>query len=82
MTIDIHKPELEALIRQRLRSGAFKDVEDVLLQALKAMPPAGELQGVTEKTGADLISAMQASPYKDVEIKPERSSMPVREVSI
>ena len=34
MTIEIHKPELEALIRQRMESGAFEDVEDVLLHAL------------------------------------------------
>jgi hypothetical protein len=34
MTIEIHNPELEALIRQRMESGAFEDVEDVLLHAL------------------------------------------------
>jgi hypothetical protein len=35
MTITISKPELEALIRERMESGAFQDLEDVLLQALK-----------------------------------------------
>ena len=39
MTIQINQPELEALIQQRLQSGAFRDVEDVLLQALKAYEP-------------------------------------------
>jgi hypothetical protein len=34
VTIQINKPELEALIQQRLQSGGFQDVEDVLLQAL------------------------------------------------
>jgi len=34
MTIEIHKPELEALIIERLRSGAFETIEDVLMQAL------------------------------------------------
>ncbi len=37
MTIQITKPEIEALIEQRLRSGAFKDAEDVILQALQSM---------------------------------------------
>jgi hypothetical protein len=39
MTIQITRPEVEALINQRLQSGAFKDAEDVILQALQACPP-------------------------------------------
>ena len=39
MTIHITKPEVEALINQRLQSGAFKDAEDVILQALQASGP-------------------------------------------
>jgi hypothetical protein len=31
VTIHITKPEVEALINVRLRSGAFKDAEDVIL---------------------------------------------------
>jgi len=38
MTIQITKPEVEALINQRLQSGAFKDAEDVILQALRSFP--------------------------------------------
>jgi hypothetical protein len=48
MTIQITKPELEALINQRLKSGAFRDAEDVILRALQspfpvssAIPPPG-----------------------------------------
>jgi hypothetical protein len=36
MTIEIHKPELEALIRQRMESGAYQNVEDILIDALKS----------------------------------------------
>jgi hypothetical protein len=32
MTIEIHRPELEALIRERMNSGGFYDVEDVMRQ--------------------------------------------------
>jgi len=39
MTIQITKPEVEALINQRLQSGAFKDAEDVILQALQSSQP-------------------------------------------
>lgn len=39
MTIQITKPEVEALINQRLQAGGFKDAEDVILQALQSSPP-------------------------------------------
>lgn len=35
MTIQINRPEIEALIQQRLHSGAFQSVEDVLFDALE-----------------------------------------------
>lgn len=40
MTIQITRPEVEALINQQLQTGAFKDADDVVLQALQALPPA------------------------------------------
>ena len=36
MTIEIHTPELEALIQERMNSGLFQNVEEVLIQALKS----------------------------------------------
>jgi|HubBroStandDraft_6_1064221.scaffolds.fasta_scaffold83316_2 antitoxin ParD1/3/4 len=41
VTIEIKRPEIEALIQQRLRSGGFENVEDVLFDAL-------EIQGERE----------------------------------
>lgn len=35
MTIQITRPEIEALIQERLHSGAFESVEDVLFDALE-----------------------------------------------
>jgi len=69
MTIEIHKPELEALINERLKSGAFENVEDVLMQALRgsAIPAAKET-----RTAAALVAAMQACPYEDVDFEPKR----------
>jgi hypothetical protein len=34
MTIEIHRPELENLIQQRMESGAFRSVEDFLMHEL------------------------------------------------
>ncbi len=83
MTIQIHRPELEALINERMKLGGFHDVEDVLMQALetsavKDVKPAAEADN---RTGADLIAAMQSSPYRDIEIEPARYRMPVRDVA-
>lgn len=36
MTIEIRKPELEALILERVRSGEFENIEDLLMQTLQA----------------------------------------------
>ncbi|SNS30026.1 hypothetical protein SAMN05421770_101400 [Granulicella rosea] len=42
MSVEIHEPEIEALIERRMASGVFEDVEDVLLYALKSAPfPSG-----------------------------------------
>jgi hypothetical protein len=40
VTIQITKPEVEALIKRRLETGAFKDAEDVILQALRSSESA------------------------------------------
>jgi hypothetical protein len=37
MTIQITKPEVEALIKRCLDRGAFKDAEDLILQALRSL---------------------------------------------
>jgi Arc/MetJ-type ribon-helix-helix transcriptional regulator len=36
VTIQITRPEVEALIKRRLDTGAFKDAEDVILDALRS----------------------------------------------
>jgi hypothetical protein len=82
MTIEIHKPELEALIMERMKIGGFHNVEDVLLQALETSPVTGVNPAAgRDRTGADLIAAMQSSPYRDIEIEPARYRMPVRDVA-
>ena len=83
MTIEIQKPELVALIRKRMESGRFQSAEDVLLEALKSASPAAESSGdAPTRTGADLVAAMQASPYKEISLEPARGPLPVRDVTI
>jgi DNA uptake protein ComE-like DNA-binding protein len=35
MMIEIHSPEAEAIILERMSSGAFRNIEDVIVQALR-----------------------------------------------
>jgi hypothetical protein len=56
MTIQITQPEVEALINQRLQSGAFKDAEDVILQALQSSRPK-----------PSMAPQPDAPPAKDIE---------------
>jgi prevent-host-death family protein len=35
-----------------------------------------------DPTGAALVAAMQASPHRDIDLEPRRTSMPVREVDL
>ena len=87
MTIEIQGPELEALILERMQLGAFPTIEDALLQALKSAPlpsgqgSAGSNGAPGRPTGADLVAAMQASPYKDLALEPTRDRLPVRDVA-
>jgi hypothetical protein len=83
MTIEIHRPELEALIMERIKFGGFHDVEDALTQALETSPLTGGIPATAAKrlTGADLIAAMESSPYREIEIEPARYRMPVRDAT-
>ena len=81
MNIEIQKPELEALILERMKSGGFQSVEDVLIQALKSAPPAPESPEKATRTGADLVAAMQASPYREIDLEPARTRLPIRGVT-
>ena len=87
MMIEIQRPELEALIHERMMSGAYHDVEDVLMEALKSSPlPGSETadQGNEDQPvmGTELVAAMQASPDRDIDLAPARMELPVRDVEL
>ncbi len=60
MTIQITRPETEALIRRRLQTGAFKDAEDVVFQALQsAAEPAASSKEVPAKDMVELFAPLR-----------------------
>jgi len=81
MSVEIHQPEIEALIQQRMASGAFQDVEAVLLHALKsapipqaAPPKAGKKQSLVE------VCAMVRGLTEDIDFS--RDPSPGRPVNL
>jgi hypothetical protein len=70
MIIEIHKPELETLIRERMASGEFQNVEDVLIQALKSAP--ADRHPAPPKTKKPFGQFLLESPLRDSGLKLER----------
>ena len=58
MNIQITRPEVEALINERLESGAFKDAEDVILQALQSSEPEAK-PGPSGKSLVDVFEQIR-----------------------
>jgi hypothetical protein len=82
MSVEIDQPEIEALIEQRIASGHFQDAEEVLLFALRSAPFPNAASAVSAgRTGAEIVAAMQAMPYKDVDLEPLRPQLPVRDAA-
>ena len=72
MIIEIHKPELENLIRERMESGGFQNVEDVLMQALKSSIAGEQLTATRRKPKQTLGQFLLESPLRDSGLKLER----------
>ena len=72
MIIEIHTPELENLIRERMASGGFKNVEDVLMQALKSSPAGEPPAAPMCKPKKSLAQFLLESPLRDSGLKLER----------
>lgn len=71
MTIHITQPEIEAIIQQRLQSGAFRDAEEVILDALRSSktPPAAMEQGGPDPDKKSLARFFAESPLKSLDLK-------------
>jgi hypothetical protein len=72
MIIDVQKPELEILIRARMATGEFQDVEDVLIQALKSAPADVQPSIPRPIAKKPLGQFLLESPLRDSGLKLER----------
>ena len=83
MNIEIHQPELETLIQERMASGRFRDVEDILLQALKCAEPTDEQFAIVkpQKSLKDVFAKARAL-LEGEELEIERDPSPGREIDL
>ena len=72
MIIEIHKPELESLIRERMESGGFQDVEDVLMQALKSSATREQPTATPRTPKKSFGQFLLESPLRDSGLRLER----------
>jgi hypothetical protein len=83
MNIEITKPEVEALIQQRLLAGGFSTPEDMIFQALRAFenkPPQQPIEGGSKfKNLSDLLLN---SPFAGADLDLERSRDLPRDIDI
>jgi hypothetical protein len=80
MTIQITKPEVEALIKQRLQTGGFKDAEDVVFQALQSSPPTAALPQPGAPPAKDIVDLF--APLRGLNLDFGRNSSTGRPVDL
>jgi hypothetical protein len=83
MNLEIHKPELAQRVQAQIQSGHFQDADDLLEKALDALDEQSSAASLETATGAVLLAALQASPYREVDLTPPRVPLTnVRDVAL
>ncbi len=78
VTVNIRLSDEQAMALETKAAAEGLTVEQWIQKLVESGPnPSHETQ-----TGAALIAALQASPYRDIDIEPERHRLPVRDVSL
>ncbi len=73
MNIEIHKPELAHRVQAQIQSGHFQDADELIEKALDALDEQALITAPAETaTGAVVLAALQASPYRDIDLTPPR----------
>jgi len=83
MNLEIRTPALEERVRAQIQSGQFHDVDELLTRALDALDGQSSSATPETATAAVLLAALQASPYKEIDLTPPRVLLTnVRDVAL
>ena len=72
MNLEIHKPELVQRVNARIQTGQFHDADELIEKALDALDERVTGAAPTGETGSVILKALQASPYRDIDLTPPR----------
>jgi hypothetical protein len=72
MNLEIHKPELVQRVNAHIRTGQFHDTEELIEKALDALDQQAGPTKTKGQTGAVILKALQASPYREIDLTPPR----------
>ena len=72
MNLEIHKPELARRVQAQIQSGHFHDADELIEKALDALDEQVTAAAPATATGAVVLAALQASPYRDIDLTPPR----------
>lgn len=81
MTIEIIDPELVQRVTMHIRTGQFRNTDELVEKALDALDQRISATLQTNETGAVILAALQDSPYPEIDLTPPRVRLSnVREV--
>jgi hypothetical protein len=72
MNLEILKPELAQRVQAQIQSGHFHDTDELIEKALDALDVQAATAAPPTATGAVVLAALQASPYRDIDLTPPR----------
>jgi hypothetical protein len=72
MNLEIHKPELVQRVNAHIQTGHFHDADELIEKALDALDEQVIAAAPATATGAVVLAALQASPYRDIDLTPPR----------
>jgi hypothetical protein len=78
MTISIRLSDEQATALEEKAAAEGLSIE----QWIQKLAESGKERADQTRTGCDLIAALQASPYRNIDIEPERYRLPVRGVTL
>ena len=82
MKIEITRPEVEAIINQRLQNGGFKDAEDVVLQALQSSPSKAATPSSNAAVAKDMVELFAPLRGLNIDFEADRSRDTGRNINL
>ena len=72
MNLEIHKPELVQRVNAHIQAGHFHDTDELIEKALDALDVQVPAAAPPTATGSVILAALQASPYREIDLTPPR----------